>query len=113
MKGYLENTSKVPTAVMAVNDMVAMGAMEAIKEQRLKIPNDISIMGFDDIPLASEVIPHLTTMHVRKHTMGRLAVRRLLDIIENKSVDYSKIMLEPTLVVRESTAPPGGAGINN
>jgi DNA-binding LacI/PurR family transcriptional regulator len=64
------------------------------------------VLGFDDIDLASEVIPHLSTMHVRKRTMGRLAVRRLLEIIEGRTVDYSKIILEPTLVVRESTGPP-------
>jgi LacI family transcriptional regulator/LacI family repressor for deo operon, udp, cdd, tsx, nupC, and nupG len=106
MKRFLETISKLPTAVMTVNDIVAMGAMEAIKEQRLKIPEDISVLGFDDIPLASEVIPRLSTMHVRKHTMGRLAVRRLLEIIQCKPVEYSKIMLEPALVVRESTAAP-------
>jgi LacI family transcriptional regulator len=105
-KRFLEATPNPPTAVMANNDMVAMGAMEAIKERNLKIPDDMSVLGFDDIDLASEVIPHLSTMHVRKRTMGRLAVRRLLEIIEGRTVDYSKIILEPTLVVRESTGPP-------
>jgi DNA-binding LacI/PurR family transcriptional regulator len=67
MKRFLEETPIPPTAVMAVNDIVAMGAMEAIKERSLKIPEDMSVLGFDDIDLASEVIPHLSTMHVRKH----------------------------------------------
>ena len=105
-KGFLQATAEPPTAMMAANDIVAMGAMEAIKEQQLKIPEDISVLGFDDIELASQVIPHLSTMHVRKRTMGRLAVRRLMEIIAGKTVEYSKIVLEPTLVVRESTGPP-------
>jgi LacI family transcriptional regulator len=105
MKRFLEATDDPPTAVMAVNDIVAMGAMEAIKELGLKIPDDMSVLGFDDIDLASEVIPHLSTMRVRKRTMGRLAVRRLFEIMDGKAVDYSKIMLEPKLVVRESTGP--------
>ncbi|MBN1838081.1 MAG: LacI family DNA-binding transcriptional regulator [Spirochaetales bacterium] len=107
-KGFLESTQETPTAVMAVNDMVAMGAMEAIKECQLRIPEDISVLGFDDIDLASEVIPPLSTLHVRKHTMGRLAVQRLLEIIEGKTVEFSKIMLEPTLVARGSTGPAKG-----
>ncbi|HUV06356.1 MAG TPA: LacI family DNA-binding transcriptional regulator, partial [Spirochaetia bacterium] len=98
MKTFLGTTGEYPTAVMAINDIVAMGAMEAIKERGLKIPEDISVLGFDDIDLASEVIPHLSTMHVKKRTMGRLAVQRLLDIIENREIEYTKIMLKPTLV---------------
>jgi LacI family transcriptional regulator len=103
MKEFLARTSEPPTAVMGDNDIVAMGAMEAIKEAGHKIPDDISVIGFDDIDLASEVIPHLSTMHVKKRTMGQLAVQRLLEIIDNKELAYNKVVLKPTLVVREST----------
>ncbi len=105
MKQLLAGPGKIPTAVMGVNDMVAMGAMEAIKEKGLKIPNDISVLGFDDIDLASEVIPHLSTMHVKKRTMGKMAVQQLISIIHNKQAEYDKIVLKPTLIVRESSGP--------
>jgi DNA-binding LacI/PurR family transcriptional regulator len=103
MKKFLDSNPRQPTAVMGDNDIVAMGAMEAIKEQGLRIPENMSVIGFDDIDLASEVIPHLSTMHVKKRTMGQLAVQRLLEIIDNREVAYNKFFLKPKLVVREST----------
>jgi LacI family transcriptional regulator len=103
MKGFLE-AHEHPTAVAAVNDMTAIGAMEAIKEKKLRIPEDISVLGFDDIDLANEVIPRLSTMHVRKRTMGRLAIRRLFGLMNGVRDEYSKVLVSPVLVERESTA---------
>ena len=73
---------RLPTAVLAYNDLIAVGAMDAIKQRGLSIPQDISLVGFDDIGLASEVNPSLTTVHVRKRTMGIMAVKSLLQIIK-------------------------------
>lgn len=103
MKTFLNTHNNYPSAVMAVNDIVAMGAMEAIKEKRLAIPGDISVLGFDDIDLADEIIPRLSTMHVRKRTIGRLAVQRLFKIINKQKTDYHKIIVKPKLIIREST----------
>ncbi len=103
MKKFLDTQKDYPSAVMGVNDIVAIGGMEAIKEKKLKIPDDISVLGFDDIDLANDVIPHLSTMHVRKKTIGRLSIQRLLQIIEGKRIEYNKILVKPTLVIREST----------
>ena len=103
MTNFLNSCKNIPTAVMAVNDIVAIGAMEAIKKKKLRIPNDICVLGFDDIDLASEVIPSLSTMHVRKNTIGRLAVQRLLEIVNGKQIDFDKILVKPKLVIREST----------
>ncbi len=103
MKRFLESAVDYPTAVFAVNDIVAIGAMEAIKEKNLSIPEDICVLGFDDIDLANEVIPRLSTMHVRKRTIGKLAVQRLLQLIGNEETEYSKILVSPVLCEREST----------
>jgi LacI family transcriptional regulator len=100
--------AKRPTAVIAYNDMVAIGAMDAIKQQGLVIPGDMSIMGFDDLTLSAEVMPPLTTVQVPKELMGRLAVERLFQTISGKSNFTRKILLPTQLVVRESTAAPNG-----
>jgi len=110
MKKFLESTVDYPTALFAVNDIVAIGAMEAIKEKNLKIPEDICVLGFDDIDLANEVIPRLSTMHVRKRTIGKLAVQRLLQLIGNEEIEYSKILVSPVLCERESTKRIGEEG---
>jgi DNA-binding LacI/PurR family transcriptional regulator len=68
------------------------------------IPDDMSVLGFDDIDLAGEIIPRLSTIHVRKRTIGCLAVRRLIQLIQGIDIEYSKILVAPTLQVRESTA---------
>ncbi len=108
MKSFLNecDLARIPTAVMAVNDIVAMGAMEAIKETRLNIPEDLSVLGFDDIDLAPDSIPPLSTIRVRKKLLGQLAAKRLLDIIEDKPVYYNKILLDTQLIVRKSTREP-------
>jgi LacI family transcriptional regulator len=97
-----------PTAVIAYNDMVAIGAMDAIKQQGLVIPGDMSIVGFDDISLSAEVMPPLTTVQVPKELMGRLAVETLFQTIMGKSDFTRKILLPTRLVTRESTAAPKG-----
>jgi len=98
------NLSNLPTAVVAYNDLIAVGAMDAIKQRRLAIPQDISIVGFDDIGLASEVNPSLTTVHVPKRTMGIMAVQSLLQIIKRKEKPVKKMLVPTRLVVRDTTA---------
>ena len=97
----------LPTAIVAYNDLIAIGAMDAIKQQGLSIPKDISVVGFDDIALASEVNPPLTTVHVPKRTIGVLAVKKLLKIIKGKEDAVQKSLIPTSLVVRESTGKPG------
>jgi LacI family transcriptional regulator len=96
-----------PTAIIAYNDLIAIGAMDAVKQRGLSIPKDISVIGFDDISLASEVNPPLTTVHVSKRTLGILAVQRLLQVISNKDEPVQKTLVPTSLVVRESTDVPG------
>lgn len=90
------------TAIFACNDEVAVGAMRAIKEMDLRIPEDISIMGFDDIDLATETDPPLTTVHVDKYQMGALAVRHLRDRAENPDRPNLITAVTTNLVIRDS-----------
>jgi LacI family transcriptional regulator len=103
MEGLLK-AGNPPTAVVAYNDLIAVGAMDAIKQAGFSVPGDISVMGFDDIPLAAEVNPPLSTIHVPKETMGTIAARRLVDIIKKKEDIPHKVLIPARLVVRGSTA---------
>jgi len=98
---------KIPfTALFAYNDISAIGAMRAFQEAGLNVPRDISVVGFDDISLASFSIPPLTTVRQPLLKMGRIAAQTLLDRIEERASFVSEIAIEPELVVRTSTASP-------
>jgi len=84
---------------------MAIGALKEIQETGLKVPEDISVVGFDDIPLASLVNPALTTIAQPIYEMGREAMSLLVKNIEKKDLTKSKIILDTKLIVRESTAP--------
>lgn len=81
MKELLASHPKLPTAFFADNDILALAAMRALKEYGCRVPEDISVIGIDDIPMCELTDPPLTTMHVPKHQMGILAVGRLLEKI--------------------------------
>ena len=95
-----------PTAVFACNDLMAIGALRAIRSAGLNVPADVSIVGFDDIPLASEVVPPLTTVAQPVEEMARIAVGLLLSRISDKRdlTQTERHVLSPLLVERESTA---------
>ena len=92
------------TALFAYNDMSAIGAIRAIQEQGLRVPQDISVMGFDDIPGAAFHNPSLTTVRQPLNRMGEVAAQSLLERIEGKKDYPAEIAISPELVVRESTA---------
>ncbi len=95
-----------PTAVFCSNDMVALGAMEGAREMGLRIPQDLSVVGFDDMPLSSYVAPRLTTIHQPAYDMGRRAARILMSQTRVESDKAVQQMLPVHLVERDSTAPP-------
>jgi LacI family transcriptional regulator len=97
------------TALFAYNDMSAIGAIRALQEQGLRVPQDISVMGFDDIPGAAFHFPSLTTVRQPLNRMGEVAAQCLLDRIEGNKEYPSDIAIEPELVVRESTAQAPGS----
>jgi DNA-binding LacI/PurR family transcriptional regulator len=98
------------TALFAYNDISAIGAMLACQEAGLRVPDDVSVVGFDDIQNAAYINPALTTVRQPLLKMGELAARTLLDRIEGRSKHVSEITIRPELVVRKSTAPPSGRG---
>jgi len=91
------------TALFAYNDISAIGAIRAIQETGLRIPHDISVVGFDDIPWAEFHSPSLTTVKQPLGKMGQMAAETLVRLIENEGWQSPEIAIEPTLVVREST----------
>ena len=93
------------TAVFVASDVVALGAIAAIREAGLRVQGDISVVGFDDIPLAAYFDPPLTTVHVPAYDLGRTAGTALLDRIHGRDAT-SRTVLPTDLVIRSSTAPP-------
>ena len=99
-----------PTAVTCYNDLVALGLCRALAELGLRVPEDVSVIGFDDINLLPYLPLPLTTVRIPKTEMGRLATQMLIRQVESKEVGRPrKVFLDAELVVRGSTAPPTGA----
>ena len=94
-----------PSAVFAANDMIAIGATQQAEAEGLNVPDDISIVGFDDVPLAAMIAPALTTVAQPMRTMGRRAVELLLQVIRERPVAHARVTLETELRVRASTGP--------
>ncbi|HEX3049931.1 MAG TPA: LacI family DNA-binding transcriptional regulator [Aggregatilineaceae bacterium] len=91
-----------PTAIFAANDLSAFGTLEAVRARGLRIPEDISIMGFDDIPQCLLAYPQLTTIHQPLEQMGHMAARMLVEQIENPELPPRHITLATKLVIRNS-----------
>lgn len=97
------------TALFAYNDISAIGALRAFQEAGKRVPEDISVVGFDDINIASFSRPSLTTIRQPLKKMGRIAAKTLLDWIEGRSEFTPEIAVEPELVIRNSTGLAGKA----
>ena len=93
------------TAIFCFNDMAAIGAMRAIREAGLRIPEDVSVVGFDDIEHAAFQTPSLTTVRQPLHHMGKLAAETLLSQIHSSMTPRPEIAVKPQLMVRESSGP--------
>ena len=100
-----------PTAVFAANDSMAIGALSAFREAGLRVPEDIALVGFDDIPIARFLTPSLTTVRVEIAELGRRAVGHVVNALENsgaleKSAAKKRDVIKTTLVVRDSCGSP-------
>ncbi|GLY08510.1 LacI family DNA-binding transcriptional regulator [Actinoplanes sp. NBRC 101535] len=93
------------TAVLAATDVVAAGVLQALREAGKRVPDDVAVAGYDDIPLAADLYPALTTVHVPQEELGRAAVRLALSREENAGPQH--LMLGTHVVVRDSAPPPG------
>jgi LacI family xylobiose transport system transcriptional regulator len=97
-----------PTAIFAGNDLQALGVYQAAREARLHIPEDLSVVGFDDLPAASWVGPPLTTIRQPLAQMAITAAHLVLALARGEQPAQTRVELATELVVRESTAPPQG-----
>jgi DNA-binding LacI/PurR family transcriptional regulator len=95
-----------PTAVIAYNDVMALGVLHAIRAHHLRVPEDISVIGADDIAMAAHANPPLTTIAQPKYRMGRLAMQTLRRMLQgHPPPEESFTLMESPFIVRESTAP--------
>jgi LacI family transcriptional regulator len=92
-----------PTAIFACNDLMAVGALSALEDCGLKVPDDVAVVGYDDIAMASVTRPRLTTVAQPKYEMGAVACRMLIERLKNPNKPHQSIVLNPQLVIRESS----------
>jgi DNA-binding LacI/PurR family transcriptional regulator len=97
-----------PTAAICHNDVMAIGLLQACAERGVRVPRDLSIVGWDDVPYASLVTPPLTTVRVPRYELGQAAARRLLDLMAGRPAGLAEPPLALELVRRQSCQPPGG-----
>ncbi|MGO3884883.1 MAG: substrate-binding domain-containing protein, partial [Mycetocola sp.] len=97
------------TAVFAANDQMALGLIHGLHDAGVRVPEDVSVVGFDDFAEARHLLPPLTTIRQDFNQLGSAAVAALIDLIEDPQSDNEVQRIEPTLVVRQSTAPPPSA----
>ena len=90
------------TALFCYNDLIAVGVLQACAQLGRKVPDDLAVVGYDDIRLAALVTPPLTTCHIRREQLGQLAIRLLLDQINNPAEDHKEMVVQPELVIRAS-----------
>jgi DNA-binding LacI/PurR family transcriptional regulator len=108
MKKLIE-IKPLPTAVFIASDTVALGSLNALYEKGINVPNDLAIVGFDDIALARYVIPPLTTIHLPAYSLGLGAASMLIQQLKNDFVESNEIFLQTRLIIRESS----GKNINS
>jgi LacI family transcriptional regulator len=92
----------LPRAVFAASDQVAIGALGALQRAGVRVPEEVALVGFDDIPLAASVHPTLSTVRVPASELGRLATRRLVDLVEGRPIEPPRMILPTSLIARRS-----------
>lgn len=105
MEKWIKN-DKIPTAVFASDDKIALGAINACQAHNIKVPQDISICGYDNLLIAAELRPHLTTVQQPVEQMGKKAAEIMLQLIQGYCLIPKTIKLPPKLIIRDSTQPP-------
>lgn len=105
-KAWLRKKQNQPTAIFAANDLMALGVMQALQEEGVRIPEDVSIVGYDDLPVSKVPAISLTTVRQPQYQMGSVAMKILLERIrENSDCVPQRIVYTPELIVRRTTAP--------
>jgi LacI family transcriptional regulator len=99
---------QAPTAIVAGNDLLAIGSYDALEERGLSCPDDVSVVGFNDMPFIARLRPPLTSVRVPQYDLGVESARLLLDVLSGRTATPRMVLLPVQLVVRGSTAPPRG-----
>lgn len=102
VKGWIEKDT-LPTAIFAADDFIALGAMNALMESGLRVPDDVSIIGYDDQVFASQYVPKMTTVKQPEQAMGEKGVDLLMRLIKDETIEQRQFRLEPSVVIRNST----------
>lgn len=102
MKAIIAQKEELASCYFADNDLIAIGAMKALKQAGYRIPEDIAVIGFDNLPMSSYIEPSLTTINVPKHYMGEMAARRLIELLHAKQFVPVKMEIHTNLVERRS-----------
>lgn len=105
LRSHMEALGSLPTAWFCAGDRIAVAIVNLMQMRGLRVPEDISVMGFDDLPISEMILPKLTTMHVQRKRMGRMAVDTLIKADSNEDGPVT-INLASRLVERDSVAPP-------
>jgi LacI family transcriptional regulator len=100
---FLKSVGKPPTGVTCFNDLVAIGVLRALSEAGLRVPDDVSVVGFDDIPIATYLPTPLSTIRVSQREMGRLAAENLIAQMTSKDRPIEQVMMDATLIQRSTT----------
>ncbi|MDF6022097.1 LacI family DNA-binding transcriptional regulator [Streptomyces sp. JH34] len=107
VEAALNSPGPLPTAIVCDDDILAAGACKAVRRRGLRVPDDISVTGFDDLALATAVEPELTTVRLPAEQVGERGMTALLDVLEGRPAEHHDLPVH--LVARGSTAPPPGA----
>jgi len=110
-KQLLEQAPEI-TAISCYNDLTAIGVLQACAELGRKVPDDVAVVGFDDIPLASLVTPALTTMRVPRYRLGEMVMELLLKVIAANGAYEERLYVQPELIVRESCGARARVAVN-
>lgn len=106
---YLDNAKELPTAFFAANDSIGVSAIMALKQHGYSVPEDVSIIGFDDVNIGNASDPQLTTMRIDLAAIGKISIKRLSELIDGDE-NVQHIYIETSLVIKESTKAVFGQG---
>jgi DNA-binding LacI/PurR family transcriptional regulator len=103
-RALLNSGGPIPTAIICVNDIMAVGALRELRERGLRVPQDISVTGFDNVKLSEFCYPALTTVHIPRESIGHIICERLIPKPAHTAID-KEILIDPEFVLRDSTGP--------